>query len=190
MYFKLQKHQIDVLKGRLNLMVVIVVSLLLANILLASLIWHTIRHQKIEITPFMGGSSYQKSDTAVDSQYLRLMSENFLYTRVNVTPENVIANHKHLLTFVSSSTYKDFAEQLKNEASLIQKQHIASHINILAIEANPKTLTVEIKGILKRSVGLRELPDEAITYTLKFTYHLGHLAIKTFTHKSGVNNNA
>jgi conjugal transfer pilus assembly protein TraE len=190
MNFRIQQHQIQQLASRLNLMVVLVFGLLISNVMLSGLSWYALLHQRVEVTPFMSGSAYQKSDTAVDNRYLMLMSENFLYTRLNVTPENVLLNHRQLLTFVDSQHYTDFANQLSKEAKIIRKRSIASHFNILSIQANPKKLACTIQGILKRSVGIRDLPDESITYTLQFNYHFGRLTIINFTHQAGIENHA
>lgn len=186
MNFRIQQHRLNQLGSRLNLMVTLVFGLLLTNVLLGSLSWYALIHQKIEVTPFMGGATYQKSDAFVDTHYLQMMSENFLYARLNVTPETVVSNHKRLVSFVDSRFYADFKSQLHKEAELIQKQQITSHLDVLSIAPNPSNLTCVIQGLLKRRVGTRALPDEHITYTLKFHYHFGRLSIQSFTHQPGV----
>src|SRR3990167_1658162 len=79
MDFRIQQHRIQQLTSRLNLMVVLVLGLLTSNLMLSGLSWYALLHQRVEVTPFMSGSAYQKSDATVDSRYLMLMSENFLY---------------------------------------------------------------------------------------------------------------
>ena len=49
--------------------------------------------------------------------------------------------------------------------------------------ADSRTLTCVITGILKRSVGIRELPDEHLAYTLTYRYKAGRLEIVQFTHE-------
>ena len=186
MNFRLQQHRLHQLASRLNLMIVLVFGLLLTNVLLGSLSWYALLHQKVEVTPFMGGSTYQKSDAFVDTHYLQMMSENFLYARLNVTPQTVLSNHSRLLSFVDSRFYADFKSQLHKEAELIQKQQITSHLDVLSIDPNPSNLTCVVQGLLKRRVGTRELSDEPITYTLKLNYHFGRLSIQSFTHQPGV----
>ena len=183
MTFSIQQHKLSQLASRLNLMVVLVFGLLITNILMGSLAWYTTRHQKIEITPFSGSSSYVKNDSMVDTHYLMLMSENFIYSRLNVTPETVLSNHKRILTYVSSAQYSVFANQLRQEAQVVQSKKIASHFNITGMTADSRTLTCVITGILKRSVGIRELPDEHLAYTLTYRYKAGRLEIVQFTHE-------
>lgn len=186
MNYQIQQHRLSQLASRLNLMVVLVFGLLLTNVMLGSLSWYALVHQKVEVTPFMGGATYQKSDAMIDMHYLQMMSENFVYARLNVTPETVVSNHNRLLSFVDSRFYADFKSQLHKEAQLIQKQQITSHLDVLSIEPNSSNLTCAVQGLLKRSVGTRQLPDEPITYTLKLNYHFGRLSIQSFTHQPGV----
>jgi conjugal transfer pilus assembly protein TraE len=183
MDFRVHQHKLSQTATRLNLMVTLVFGLLITNVLMGSLAWYTCVHQRIEITPFFGSSSYLKSESNVDVHYLSLMSENFIYSRLNVTPETVVANHKRLLSFVDASQYALFGRVLSKEAQLIQGRHISSHMDITGITADSRTLSCVITGVLKRYVGLRALPDESITYTLRYRYAQGRLLIESFTHK-------
>jgi conjugal transfer pilus assembly protein TraE len=183
MTFSIQQHKLSQLASRLNLMVVLVFGLLITNILMGSLVWYTTRHQKIEITPFSGSMSYTKNDSMVDTNYLMMMSENFIYSRLNVTAETVGFNHKRILTYVSPAHYRVFENQLHQEAQVIQSKKIASHFHITGMTANSQKLSCAITGILKRSVGIRELPDERLTYILTYRYKAGRLEIVQFTHE-------
>lgn len=109
------------------------------------------------------------------------MSENFIYSRLNVTPETVAANHKRLLQFVDSRHYAEILKQLNSEAKLIQSQKLASEFVITALSVNPNALTATITGVLKRSVGLKVLKEEQHRYQLTFQYYQGRLTILTFT---------
>jgi conjugal transfer pilus assembly protein TraE len=109
------------------------------------------------------------------------MSENFIYLRLNTTPETVKFNHKRLLSFVGSAQYKVFNEQLEKESKLIAQEAISSHFDIESIHPNAHKLSCEISGVLKRVVGGRELKDEHITYSLQFRYNQGALQITQFT---------
>lgn len=180
MKFKFQQNQLAQLKDRLSMMVVLVCGLLIANILLVILVCYMHFHQRIEITPFFSQESYIKTESGVDAQYLKLMSENFLFLRLNVTPESVVAQHKQLLSMVSSSSYQAFLATLESEARLINQQKISSHFDITHIQVNPKNLECHIKGLMHRSVGIRSLPDERLQYSLKFKYQLGRLQLVKF----------
>ena len=181
MDFKIYQHRLTALSGRFNLMVTLVIGLLVTNILMGSLAYYAHFHQRIEVTPFFGQPRYANSENSVDSQYLALMSENFIYLRLNTTPETVKFNHKRLLSFVGSAQYKVFNEQLEKESKLIVQEAISSHFDIESIHPNAHKLSCEISGVLKRTVGGRELKDERLTYNLQFRYNQGTLQITQFT---------
>jgi conjugal transfer pilus assembly protein TraE len=180
MNFNVQQHRLGQLASRLNLMVAIVFGLLVTNMLMGSLAWYAAVHQKVEVTPFSGGESYTKSDAVVDTHYLNMMSENFLYSRLNVTPETVDAHHQHLLEFVSSKHYPQFSSQLNHEARVIKSQKISSYFVLTGSHNDPKNLRVVMTGLLKRSVGLRALEDKKMSYVFQYRYHLGRLSIEQF----------
>ena len=108
MEFKVHQHRLTQLSSRLNWVVMLTLGLVVSNLMMVGLVCYTTLHRRIEITPFFGNMRYEKSDTALDASYLRLMSENFLYARLNVTPEIVKRHHQHLLKFVDASHFKAF----------------------------------------------------------------------------------
>jgi len=152
---------------------------------MGGLAWYTSLHQKVEITPFFGSPGYIKSETSVDAHYLSLMSENFIYSRLNVTPETVIANHKRLLTFIDGKSYADISAQLSKEALIIKSKKISSHFEIADIRSDVRELTTTITGNLKRFVGFRELKSKKLIYTIYYRYSLGRLTLTRFTHTEG-----
>ena len=182
MNFSAHQHKLAQLAARFNLMVALVFGLLITNILMGSLAWYFGVHQRIEVTPFTGSSSYIKSDAAVDVHYLTLMSENFIYSRLNVTPETVVANHKRLLSYVDAAHYSAFSTVLNKEAQLIQDKKISSYIDITGMRTDSRTLSSRITGVVKRFVGSRALPETHLTYTVQYRYTNGRLTITQFTH--------
>lgn len=182
MDFKVYQSHLSQLSARFNLMVFLVLGLLIANVLLSGFLWKIWREHPIEITPFSESSGYIKSESKVDSHYLSLMSENFIYSRLNVTPETVVSNHKRLLMFVDSKNYSTLLKILEQEAKVITSKKMSSVFAITGIEVNPNFLTAKIHGVLKRYVGFRALKEERPTYFLRFRYAQGRLTILSFTH--------
>lgn len=181
MEHKTYESKLSKLSARFNLMVFIVFLLLISNGLLAGLCWYTSIHQKIEVTPFSGSNGYIKSDSAVDAHYLSLMTENFIYSRFNITPETVDANYKRLLGFVDSSNYAVMLKALHKEAGIIKKKQMSGVFNITSINSNPKRLSVDVSGVLSQRVGIRALKDERATYRIQYRYKLGKLSIIKFS---------
>ena len=180
MEFKIYQHRLSALSARFNLMVTLVVLLLLSNLFLAALSFYLGFHQRVEVTPFFGSPRYSNSANTIDHQYLKLMTENFIYARLNVTPETVKLNHERLLAFVDSHQYPVFQGKLNSEANLIMEEKLSSHFDIATLTCNSNTLSCEAVGQLKRAVGLRELTPESLRYVLQFKYAFGQLKIVKF----------
>lgn len=189
MNFKVQQHQLFQLKGRLSLMKALVLGLLLSNMVLALSLVYLQLHQRVEVTPFASHSvKYANSMLAVDGEYLKLMSENFLFLRLNATPDTIGAEHQQLLSMVSADTYPLFVKKLEQEAQIIRQQKISSHFDIQHIHVDGQKLQCRIKGILHRSVGIRDLPAEKASFVLQFQYRLGQLKLQKFVKENGHEN--
>lgn len=180
MEFKVYQHRLSALSARFNLMVMLVVLLLSSNLMLAGLGLYLGLHQRVEITPFFGSPRYSKTLSSVDSTYLKLMTENFIYARLNVTPETVLLNHERLLAFIDSHQYPVFQGKLNSEANLIMEEKLSSHFDIATLTCNSNTLACEVVGQLKRAVGQRALAPESLRYVLQFKYAFGQLKIVKF----------
>ena len=174
------QNKLSKLSARFNLMVSLIFFLLISNVLLAGLCWYTSIHQRIEVTPFSGSVGYLKSESEVDGHYLNLMSENFIYSRFNVTPETVEANYKRLLGFVDSSQYSLMLKALQKEAQVIKSKKMSGVFHITDMSTNSKKLKTEISGVLSQRVGLRALKDEKVRYQIQYKYSLGRLSIVRF----------
>lgn len=182
MDFKAYQNRLSQLSARFNLMVMLVFGLLITNLVLGGLVWYATVNQRIEITPFFSGSSYQASRSGVDAEYLSQMSENFVNARLNVTPETVTSNHQRVLAFVESGAYPLMKKTLDGEARVIAQQKISSVFAIKGVTPNPAELSVKVSGVLRRFVGIRALKEERLTYTLNYRQHLGRLSLIRFTY--------
>lgn len=188
MDYQVREGKLSKLSARLNLMVVLVLGLMISNALLASLVMHFSTHQKREIVPFGLSNGYVLSDTSVDVNYLNLMSENFIYSRLNVTPTNVARTHGQLLIYVDPSLYPSFKKQLFKEEELIRDKKITSYFEIIDVRSDSDHLTTVIKGRLKRFVGYRALKEEEKTYRIQYRYRPGTLSIVGFAEEKGEKN--
>lgn len=183
MDFSIYQNRLSQLSARFNLMVFLVFGLLVSNLLLCTLAWYTNVHQRTLVTPFEGGTGFVHSDSTVDPRYLSLMSENFIYSRLNVTPETVTAQHARLLMFVDGSQYGSMQSKLLKEADVIQKNKISSDFIITDMRLEPRALKANVTGILNRHVGSRELNTSRRIYELTYHYRFGRLSIVSFSLK-------
>lgn len=179
-YFKNSKEY--QLKKHLNFWVVCSAFLLFSNCLLTGLCWYTSVHQKIEVTPFFGKQGYIKEGGMVDASYLDQMSENFVLARLNVTPENIKDNHKRLLSYVDASVYALLSKALLEEQRNVIGQGISTYFDIKEISSMPARLQSEVKGKLRRFVGIKELPAKEIHYRLSYANSLGRIHLVGFEH--------
>lgn len=187
MEFRIFEDRLSKLSARFNLMVCLTFGLLISNTSLSLLIWNFVKEKQIEIVPYADTSGYIKSSSQVDSTYLRLMSENFIYSRLNVTPETVDLNHKKLLNFINEKNYVPIINQLTKEREIIKNKKITSVFEIANLKIIPNSLEAEVSGALKQYVGTLALEDKKVTYVLKFSYQLGRLSILSFSTKEKVN---
>jgi conjugal transfer pilus assembly protein TraE len=176
-----QQGRVSRFLAQLDLMVVLVVGLLLSNLLTGALAWYTTLHQKVEVTPFFGTAGYQKSDASVDSHYLSMMTENFMYARLNLTPETVRANHKRLLSFAGVKYYPKLLDMLNKEARVISNKKTSSYFEIKDMQLDETNLSCTVTGKLKQAVKSHAVHEENATYYLQYQYHLGRLALIAFT---------
>ncbi len=181
MDFIAKPHRLRRLLARFNLMVVLVLGLLLSNLLTGALAWYTSLHQTVEVTPFSGTSAYQKSALSTDAHYLSMMTENFIYSRLNVTPETVRASHKRLLSFANASYYPKLLEVLNKEARLISAKKISSYFDIKDIQLDEKHLGCTVTGKLKQASQSHAFHEVAASYYIGYQYHLGRLSVTQFT---------
>ena len=181
MDFGVYQNRLSQISARLNLMVALVFGLLIANVLLSALAWYTSIHQRVLVTPFESSAGFANSDSTVDAKYLNLMSENFIYSRLNVTPETITSVHKRLLTFVDGSHYASIQTTLAHEEAAVLKNKISSDFIITDMQLDPRALKASITGILNRAVGGRALHPTRMTYELSYRYRFGRLSILSFT---------
>lgn len=181
MNFNVYQNRLSTFSARVNLMACMVFGLLIANILLSSLAWYTNIHQRVLITPFSSNTGFANSDVTVDPKYLSMMSENFIYSRLNVTPETITSAHKRLLMFLDGSRYSSLEPTLAKEANTVQKHRISSDFIITNLALNLNDLKATVTGVLHRAVGGRELKPSYMTYELRYRYRFGRLSILSFT---------
>lgn len=160
----------DRTKRRLNFWIVIAVVMMLSNLILTIICWKAFNSRTIEITPFIGGESYTRSGSGVGESYIRMMSENFINLRLDVTPENIKKNHARILPYIDSRARGDFTQSLLKEQHQIIHNKISSYFDIDDVAVDAANFKAVIKGELKRFVGTRALKSVYQTYGIQYSY--------------------
>lgn len=181
MQHRMKFNALAALAQRYYLLLLFSVVMLITNLVLSFGVLHALKHQRREIIPFGASSGYVVSDSTVDGYYLDLMTQNFIYSRLNIKPENVIKQHQRLLHYVDSAIHADFKKQLKREADLIEDKKISSSFDIEALHSDVDSMTSIVRGVLHRHVGYRALPEQQKTYQLRYRYRIGQLHLISFT---------
>lgn len=185
MEFQVQESRLSRLSARLNLMVVLASGLMLSNIILGYMALHALKHQKREIVPYGCNKGYVVSESSVDVHYLNLMAQNFVYSRLNVTPLNVEKNHGQLLHYIDPLIYAPFKNKLAKEETIIKSKKISSTFEITDVHSNSSELFTTVKGHLKRYVGYRMLKEEEKKYRIQYRYQQGQLTVTGFAQEKG-----
>lgn len=171
MELRIQQSQLSRTAKRLNIMVLLCVSLLISNILLAVGCIYAFAHQSTRYIPFGAEHAFSMSATQVDASYLSMMSEDLMGLIFNVSPTTVVGSHKLALEMVAPKAYSHFLQVFAQDANTITKNAVASTFYIKSLQADPSTLKVLITGMLHRSVGERTLPPVAKIFLITFSYH-------------------
>jgi len=185
MDIKIARSHLEKLSGRFNMLIVLSAGLLIANIGLVFLLWWSMLHEQTVVVPVTTKAPFSVSASSVDASYLKQMSLVFLNDRLNITPDTVDENNKLLLHYIAPEFYHEMSAVLASEQKMIKQDKVSSVFYPGFIKVYPKQLAVQVKGVLKRWVGERPLPDVKKDYVIAYGYGYGKLTIKSFTEKNG-----
>lgn len=181
MDFSIAKSKIERISQRLNLIIFVCVILLISNLALVLLCWHTVSHQSKIIVPANFSKPFKISDSNVDSSYLQEMALFFVNARLNVTPKTIAGSQKLLLEYTSPKFYHTFKQILTTEKHQIIKNKISGAFFVQEAHSYPKSLKVVVRGKMKRWVGERGLPPSIKNYLIQFSYKNARLSIESFS---------
>ena len=175
---------------RLNKVSIGINLILAVTVIICVLVIASLSHkERTIIIPPNFSNKFTITDDTSDAKYLEQMAIYLLDEKLNISPDNVDANHHQLLKYVSSSDSVAMESGLLQEAKEIKKGHINGIFYPISVKTNPKDLSVFVKGKVKTYVGKRLVTDEDRSYLLKFTMNNGYLQLKSITNaKKGANN--
>jgi len=137
-------------------------------------------HERVVVTPAVIERSFWVSHNEVSDEYLAEMTHFFANLRFNVSPSNAKMQRDILLRYTDPAYYAAMKTLLIKEGDRLEKDHIALAFYLVDVKVSPKTLTAQVTGDLKSTVGNELLSSQRVTYQLHYRYHDGRLLIQSF----------
>lgn len=152
-----------------------------AIIFLLTILCIVISHRQMAVlVPMNLNSPMSVRNNAVNTQYLDENAISFINLRLNFDPDTIDENHKIILRFLSSDSYKSIKTALDQEALLVKSQDISSSFYISDVAIDKKTLSALISGTLIRSVSDKALKPVQVKFLISFENNDGLLTISKF----------
>jgi conjugal transfer pilus assembly protein TraE len=162
-----------------NVLYVLVGTLLSLNLMQALVL--LLRAEHIVIVPPEVSRSFWVSRTKASSAYFEEMGLFFVSLFLDVSPSSAAYKREILLRHALPEIYGSLKTKLLEDERRIQKEHVSTSFQAVAIKVNPNTGVVEITGDLLRFVGTKRISQSRDTYGLTLVYQAPQLLIKTFT---------
>ncbi len=167
MRFSLQKQTVNKLLSQRtawkNLTMVLSVSLVFLSIAVFC------RNEKTILVPAPFTKSFWVQGDEVSKEYLEEMGVYISKLLLDLSPGNVVHNHKALLRYASPEAYGSLKKQFLKEEENYTSLQLSTHFKPTSVTANPQTLNVEVKGILTSYVASKEIKTSSEVVFLKFT---------------------
>lgn len=127
------------------------------------------KHEKTILVPAQISKSFWVQGDEVSKEYLEEMGVYMAKLLLDLSPGNVVHNHKALLRYASPEAYGSLKKQFLKEEEDYASLQLSTHFKPTSVAANPQTLEVEVKGILTSYVASQMIKTSSETVFLKFT---------------------
>lgn len=145
----------------------IISGLILANIVLAILLGVTNFRQKIILVPEVAPEDkIWVTNSQVSNEYLNTIGRNVMDLLLNVTPENIDAQHEELLKMVASKYRPMLQTKLTAVSDGIKTNNISENFYIDSIRIIQDSGVVYIKGTLNEYI------DNTLSHSTSQIYRL------------------
>lgn len=128
------------------------------------------KHEKTILVPAHFTKSFWIQGDEVSREYLEEMGVYIAKLLLDLSPGNVVHNHKALLRYASPEAYGSLKKQFLKEEEEHTSLQLSTHFKPTSVTANPQTLDVEVKGILTSYVASKEIKSSHSTIFLTFTH--------------------
>ena len=139
------------------------------------------KHEKTILIPINPHKSFWVHGEEVSPEYLEEMGLYMAKLLLDLSPSTLAHNHKILLRYTTPEAYgtlkAQFIKQEKEYASL----QLATHFKPTSVLADPKALTVDIKGTLTSYIAGKDIKTSSETMRLTFATRGSGLLLKSAT---------
>lgn len=168
MDFNLSKTKVDIANQVSKILIFALIGITIVAILEGILLFKFKRDAKVIVVPPIITQPFTVSNTSVDQSYLQQMTLFLIGLKLNVTPKTVAATHQLFLDYVAPEVYGAVEKQLIEETEAIKAGDISASFSLSSIIVDAPQLMVKVSGILKRSSGSNILPDDNVTYLVRY----------------------
>ena len=137
--------------------------------------------EKIILLPPETRQSFWVKGGTVSKEYLEDMGWGLSKLLLDLTPSTYSYNHEKLLAFVAPESYGSLKRTLHKEGEDYKTLQLATHFYPSEIIADPKTLTVDVKGTLSSFVAGKLVDRHEDTIHLKLTQRGGGLLLESIS---------
>ncbi|MFS7282044.1 type IV conjugative transfer system protein TraE [Serratia proteamaculans] len=160
--------------------VVLLAVSLVSNIIVGKMAWYFYTTQRTQTVPMIFNKPFTTTMNATDWNYIEMATLSFISLRLNVTPENVEAQHAVLLSFTPSEQRPALKKMLDVEAEYIKSNGVSTVFYMEKILTEPNTGDILITGLLKSNTTNGPLADTLKAYRLILPYVNGRSIIREF----------
>ncbi len=152
-----------------------------ANVILSLVLCSTINKEKIILVPQVA-PEYKLwiSQNQVSNEYLSQLSRNVLDLMLNITPENVTAQHQEILHLVTPKYTASLKDKLSKIAKLITTNNISQNFYISNVKILHSKNTVYIVGTLNEYIDQTLVSTTNKIYKLSFAVNNYGVSLNNF----------
>lgn len=153
---------------------------IVAIVILAALVYRLATRDRLHVAPPTITKPYWVEDDKASASYLEQMSDYYRFLGLDVSHENVDAQHKQFLKHVDPQVAGDMEAEFKIVADKIKKDQAKTIFSVRDVVVDEANQRVAYIGSLSTIIGRREVANDRKAYLFAFRYSRGRLLIKEF----------
>lgn len=136
--------------------------------------------EHIIIVPTHLDSSIAISSNKVSTGYLEMFARDFIQTFLNTSAANEEYISRYILEVAEESNYANLKMQLAELYNEITAKQLTLQFQIQDMKVIDEDLSVQVRGLLKKRVGTKEVESKVRSYLIKFVRRGSTLKLLNF----------